>query len=311
MKLDKPLNLTFGEEQERYTCEGCDTDAPTGLERSLEGLSEGLSKGLVDCYEQIKRNHNVIEGEKGLRKELLRIEKRFLWELDKSAKNLCKQIEASIAVQSYLNFGTLPVSFHGWPVSPDFALFLIQQIEQSDYDLIIEFGSGTSTAILASVCATKKKRTGKVIKVLSFDHHEMYFEKTKSLLKFFDPDGEVELVHAPLVPTIVDGKEYLYYSCIDALNDENSRLQGGQVRALVIIDGPPGVTGPLARFPALPMLLENLDLRALDIVLDDSGRDEEKEIAMLWDKILSEESEAVERQDLPFEKGAAFWSVRF
>src|SRR5690625_613330 len=181
MKLDKPLNLTFGEEPERYTREGCDTETPTGLERSLEGLSEGLSKGLVDCYEQIKRNHNVIEGEKGLRKELLRIEKRVLWELDKSAKNLCKQIEASIAVQSWLNFGTLPVRFHGWPVSRDLDVFLIQQIKQSDYDLIIEFGSGTSTAISASVCATQKKRIGKAIKVLSFDHHEMYFEKTRSL----------------------------------------------------------------------------------------------------------------------------------
>src|SRR5690625_2352597 len=121
MKLDKPLNLTFGEEPERYTREGCDTETPTGLERSLEGLS----KGLVDCYEQIKRNHNVIEGEKGLRKELLRIEKRFLWELDKSAKNLCKQIEASIAVQYYLNFGSLHLIFHCWIVIDSFVLYFV------------------------------------------------------------------------------------------------------------------------------------------------------------------------------------------
>src|SRR5690625_7920306 len=127
---------------------------------------------------------------------------RFLWELPKIAKNLCKQIEASIAVQSYLNFGTLPVSFHGWPVSPDFAFFLIQHIEQSDYDLIIEFGSGTSKAILTSVCASKKKRIGKAIKVLSFDHHDIYFEQTKSILEFFDPDADVEVTHATFVLSI-------------------------------------------------------------------------------------------------------------
>src|SRR5690625_7731447 len=99
----------------------------------------------------------------------------------------------------------------------------------------------------------------------------MYFEKTKSLLEFFDPDGEVELIHAPLVPTIVDVKEYLYYSCIDALNDENSRLQGGQVRAIAIIAGSPGVTAPLSRFPALPILLKNFDLSSRDIDLNYSS----------------------------------------
>lgn len=299
MRLDKPLNLNF------------DDDSSQAPAECAQVGDRELVDWLADCFSQVKKNYEVLEGEKGLRKELLRIEKRLLWELDKKTSNLCKQVEASMSIQSYLNFGTMPLSYHGWPVSPDVALFLIQQIEQSEYDLIVEFGSGTSTAILASVCANVKKRSGKTVSVVSFDHNEDYFEKTKSLLTFFDTDNLVNLVHAPLVDTMLDGKQYNYYSCQGALRSIRSEFGDKNLSVLAVVDGPPGFTGPLARLPALNILVDELSPEKLDLLLDDSSREEEKAIAEQWDKVLAERAKEAERTDLPFEKGAALWNIKF
>ena len=66
-------------------------------------------------------------------------------------KNLIKQeiqvstknIEASQQLHSL--FGLLPDHDSNWPVSPDFGLKIVRQIQKEKYDLIVELGSGTST----------------------------------------------------------------------------------------------------------------------------------------------------------------------
>ena len=53
---------------------------------------------------------------------------------------------------------------HGWPVSPDFALNQVRMIQSFKYDLIIEFGSGTST--LLSLRALEKSAIGSISETL-------------------------------------------------------------------------------------------------------------------------------------------------
>ena len=50
---------------------------------------------------------------------------------------------------------------------------------------------------------------------------------------------------------------------------------------MLLVDGPPGMTGPLARYPALPVFYEYLNNDAV-IFLDDGVREDENKIMQRW-----------------------------
>lgn len=50
---------------------------------------------------------------------------------------------------------------------------------------------------------------------------------------------------------------------------------------LLFVDGPPGAAAPLVRYPAVPMLLPRCAADAW-IVLDDTNRPAEREVADRW-----------------------------
>jgi hypothetical protein len=56
------------------------------------------------------------------------------------------------------------------------------------------------------------------------------------------------------------------------------------------VDGPPNITDPHARLPALPLLFDMLPKSEFDLILDDYNRTEEKEIAEKWKELLTEKS---------------------
>lgn len=87
------------------------------------------------------------------------------------------------------------------------------------------------------------------------------------------------------------------------------RLRNTQQTILVLVDGPPGDTGPLARFPALPHLLKQFSDHKIHLVLDDYDRAEEKAIAKKWDQLLEERSIAFKSESIPSEKGLYFCQI--
>ncbi len=50
---------------------------------------------------------------------------------------------------------------------------------------------------------------------------------------------------------------------------------------LLFVDGPPGKSGPLARFPAVPVLADRCRPGAV-VLLDDGGRPQERRMADRW-----------------------------
>ena len=50
---------------------------------------------------------------------------------------------------------------------------------------------------------------------------------------------------------------------------------------VLLVDGPPGSTGAMARFPAYPLLREKLASSAL-ILVDDVHRDDERSAVDMW-----------------------------
>ena len=227
------------------------------------------------------------------------LEKQLHARFDKSLANSVKQIENFISIQNYLSSGEGLSNFHGWPISPDIGLFLIEQIRERRHDLIIEFGSGTSTALFARTLkisrpkladSAKAAKTGKGAKsppagavrpVCTFEHDKLYLRKTQAILETQGLLEWVALNHAPLVDWQDDSGQYLYYDC-DTILAAAAKQLGQFGRVLVLVDGPPGATCENARYPAVPHVFKHFARHEVDVVLDDASRPEEKTIIELW-----------------------------
>jgi hypothetical protein len=86
-------------------------------------------------------------------------------------------------------------------------------------------------------------------------------------------DAVVEVRDAPLRPVEVRGTTFDWYDA-DALADVDDI-------DLLVVDGPPGSTGPMSRYPALDMLRHKLS-RTATVFLDDLSRDDEQETLRRW-----------------------------
>lgn len=146
-------------------------------------------------------------------------------------------------------------------------------------------------------------------RVITFEHNKKYFDKTLDVLEGSQLGNLVDLVDAPLIEMQVDDEMYLYYSCEEKLTQLASIYSERVAKILVLVDGPPGVTGPLARLPAVPMLLNLLGKHKIDIVLDDYIRKDEKETAVRWKKQFEKRNITYEEELIPCEKEALFLSV--
>nr|WP_321302967.1 hypothetical protein [Alcaligenes faecalis] len=219
--------------------------------------------------------------------ELLRV-RRYLENLIKSnSANTTRQVQSFIGMQEYLATGSLPAfnsQSHSWPVSSDFALFLMQRVVLEQYDLIVEFGSGMSTVVLAKTLAIAVERTGrKPPRFVSFDHLERYYKQTKDHLDQAGLGDSVDLVLAPLAEWKgEDGATQDYYDCRKKLSDLARSRSPVFKRILVIVDGPPASTGTQARYPAGPIVADSFPKAHIDFVLDDYIREDEKETAQRW-----------------------------
>lgn len=255
-------------------CTNASLPQAVSIGKAVQTMAEQLKVQSAEITAQMKKQDTDIAN---VRKALeITVKKEIL--------NATMQIEAFLGVQSYINGGEVLPSMHGWPISPDFALYLIELIENNDYDLVIEFGSGTSTVLIAKTLAKAAGfRQGKLpARQIAFEHLEEYQKKTLFALQKTGLADSVQLELAPLVPYAAsDGNIYRYYACHETLSRLAKSLPRG-VRILVMVDGPPGATGKHARYPALPVVYKHFSGARIDLLLDDYIRADEKEVAQLW-----------------------------
>ncbi len=64
---------------------------------------------------------------------------------------ITRQLEAFIQLRNLI--GPIPGQLHGWPISADFALHMLHQLLAELPELVIEWGSGTSTFLLLQALA--------------------------------------------------------------------------------------------------------------------------------------------------------------
>jgi predicted O-methyltransferase YrrM len=239
--------------------------------------------------------------------ELIKLRTQLSDTVKKESLNAVRQVEAFLNLQVLMNGnGTTVPYMHGWPVSPDLALQLAQQIRAARYDQIIEFGSGASTVVMAR----SLQHLGGA-RLLSFDHLADYCRQTAKLLQDYGLDGLVDLQLAPLVSRACsDGREYSYYDCDAALAATAERLHGVSApKVLLFVDGPPADTGPMARYPALQTVLAHFPDCEIHVVLDDYIRQDEKDIARAWQDELQRAGRQYIHTVLPLEKGASLLRI--
>lgn len=193
-----------------------------------------------------------------------------------SLDQLYTQIESLTWLQQLLKIKTTLPPLRGWPVSPDFLLRLHKWITKNKPSVIVETGSGATTLVIAD--ALRQNGFGKLY---SFEHLKKYADETRQMLLEEYLESWVDLRLSELSPWLGehinpqnDKKKPRWYSSIlsDIYNID-----------LLIVDGPPKSICEYSRYPALPALYDRLSSRA-EIWMDDTIRNEEKEICHHWSK---------------------------
>lgn len=174
--------------------------------------------------------------------------------------------------------GVLPLKLDGWSVDPHFAELVSRLVLTRRPRLVVECGSGTSTVLVAAIF--REIGSGRV---LSFEHDPHFAERTRELLAGRDLDAWARVVTAPLVPHAIEGHDQPWYE------GATEQLEPGDEIDLLLVDGPPAGTGPAARYPAVPVLEEFFSDQCL-ILLDDGGRERERQTASRWSRQLPDHS---------------------
>lgn len=179
-----------------------------------------------------------------------------------------RQMEGIVYLYSRLQPDLPLPPFNKATVRPDFAERLAGEVISRKAPVVVELGSGVSTAIVG-LCL-KKIGAGRAV---SFDHEPKYGDLTRQMLAMHRVTDFATVTNAPLRDYKIGGTSWRWYDIdMSSLPDQID---------ILIVDGPPRSTQPLARYPALPLLYDRLKPGAM-IYLDDGRRPDEQEIAARW-----------------------------
>ncbi|HYF73582.1 MAG TPA: class I SAM-dependent methyltransferase [Nocardioides sp.] len=175
----------------------------------------------------------------------------------------------------------------GWAASPDLVLEVVDRLLAERPRLVVELGSGASTAVLALAV----REHGLDTRIVSLDHNAHYAARTRELLERHGVADLVDVRFAPLARTHVPDHLTPWY--------DEAAIADLQDVGMIVVDGPPKATGPAARYPAIPLLAERLAPRCC-IVVDDTVRPDDRAVVTRWAEQLPDFAV----RDLPLEKGA-------
>lgn len=216
-------------------------------------------------------NHGVIMEKDALKQGFDKITRDLLIVQNR----LYAQFEALTWLQRRLSIkGQLP-PLRGWATSPDVLLKLHAHIMATKPAVIVEFGSGASTLVIAD--ALKQNGYGKLI---SLEHNEFYSGQTMATLQAEQLQNWVDLRIGELEPWEAehlnpkDAEKPSYWYPQALLADIKSV-------DLIWVDGPPAATCLFSRYPALPALADKLK-PTTQVWMDDTIRQEEKDICEKW-----------------------------
>jgi hypothetical protein len=209
-------------------------------------------------HRQAKRSFTAVETL--IRKEATR--------QDKGLTAQTRQIEALVQLYTTLGGAELTPLSGRWAMDPVGLMALVAHVDRQRPAVVLELGSGTSTVWLHR--ALSRHGAGRLVSV---DHDAQFLGVTRDWLARESGPVVSEVRHAPLEAMQVNGRLATWYqlSAFDDITDVE----------MLIVDGPPQAVGSLARFPALPLLVDRLASPAW-VILDDAERPDERRIVEAW-----------------------------
>jgi len=226
---------------------------------SLGLRHDAFSKGVLEYVTQLELDVRELE-------ERLESSDR---EAIKHRDDVLSQLSGVIGIHSTLQPRIPYPSFGGWAISGDCAQRLVRLILLRRPTWIIEAGSGLSTLLAAQAL----ELIGGEGQIISLEHEKKWLERSSSLVADHGVTHRSTIVHAPLVDAHIGLDVFRWYDLTGVTLPEQAEI--------IFIDGPPKATGPLARYPALPLLFENLSSDGL-LLMDDAARPEERAAVDRW-----------------------------
>lgn len=164
-----------------------------------------------------------------------------------------------------------PKDFTNWALAPEALEWLAHFIQTQTIWSVIELGSGLSTILFAAL-----QRDGLLERSLSLEHDANWYSHTIAQLKQKDLLDYAQVQLCPLRQVALHQELVKWYD-ITAIVPFTADL--------ILVDGPPSHSDPLARQPA-PHLLQPFIRSGTWIVLDDCQRQAEQETVTRWLKEL-------------------------
>jgi predicted O-methyltransferase YrrM len=237
-------------------------DTQQALQEGLASVShrvDGFSKGILEYVTQLEM-------------DVAALQKR--WEKsDRDAlrhrDDILTQVSGVMGVYATLKPEVPYPTFGGWAIGGDCAQRLVALIMSTRPTSVIEVGSGLSTILIARAL----ELVGGEGRVVSLEHEKRWLEETSALIASHGVEHRVTLVHAPLVETAIGNESFPWYDLTGVELPERAQL--------IFVDGPPKATGPLARYPALPMLHGRID-EGGTLLMDDATRPDERAAVDRW-----------------------------
>ncbi len=245
-----------------------------------------LILNLIKAQKKLITEQNDFRNE--VKKSFQESSQQFKAEIKRVNEVSVQQIESLFSIFLTLE-PKLPLpTTRGWAASPDLLKEIISLTHRKKPQLVVEASSGVSTLIIAY--CLKRIGSGKLI---SLEHDQKFAHVTQNNLSLHGLDDIATVIHAPLVEFEINNSKWLWYDL--------TKVEIPSAIDMLIVDGPPGATQKLARYPALPLMQEKLQSDAL-IVLDDAARADERKIVEQW----MEEFKMSRSEYLELEKGAYF-----
>ena len=164
---------------------------------------------------------------------------------------------------------SLPVG--SWAVDAPAIDRLVELVRGERPPAVVEFGSGTSTVILASLL---REMHGEGLRVVSFEQDPAWAEHTRGALAERGLDGTARVIQLPVGERGEGPPGYL-------LTDQANALLAELAPRLIFVDGPTLISGA-SRLGAVEIVAPHLREDAT-LLLDDALRDAELCVAEVWD----------------------------
>lgn len=234
--------------------------------------SEAIEKTRADLAQMLTRTDNELQEEyRSLISKLeMDLEKR---QVVNNKRVLADTYSISSSI-SYLNTQVYPKSLTleaGWAASAEFLAELHATIISKKPKFIFEIGSGVSTVIQG--VALRQLGSGKSF---SLEHLSEFQEKTKEQLEEFGVQDFCEVQVRDLVDHNLEAGIFRWYDLKD--------LPTLPIDILVV-DGPPGGTQKMARYPVLELLSAQITQETV-IFLDDFERPDEQAAVEKWKELF-------------------------